>query len=349
MLDGSGDVLDWDGSPSGRLVDRRATVELGFSGVIVTTSGSSGHPKAVMLSRDALVEAATASQERLGGSGIWVNPLPLRYVAGLMTAVRAIVAGRGYVDADPHLSDLPGVDQRAYVSVVPAQLHAGLADREITAKLRQYAAVLVGGAALSAEECDRARDAGVAVVTTYGMSETCGGVVYDGVPLNRVTVDVAPAPDRQAGRISITTATAFSGYVGDPQLTGEVLAGRTVLTQDLGTWADGRLVVTGRVDDVIQSGGVNVDLSEVQSVLDRAYPQATACFGVPDPVWGSTVVVASTGPGLDELAEVVVDQLGSPAKPRAVMTVAALPRTASGKIDRIGLVDQWRERHGESA
>ena len=307
-----------------------------FTGVVVATSGSTGTPKWVMLSRQALIAAAEASQERLGGPGQWVNPLSPWCVAGMMTRVRAILAGKPHFDVLPHLDDLAHTDQPGFISVVPPQLHHGLLDPDISRKLGAFTAVLVGGSPLGKLLRSQAEDAGISVVSTYGMSETCGGVVYDGLPLSGVEVRL----DKE--RVVLDTPTVFDGYLGDPKLTADLLDQSRFMTSDRGRFVEGRLEILGRIDDVILSGGQNVDLGEVQRRLDEFFAQQTACFVVDDQVWGTTILVASTGPGLPEIRDKLSPYLTSAARPRGVLEVSTLPRTSSGKIDRIALVEEWR-------
>jgi O-succinylbenzoic acid--CoA ligase len=314
-----------------------------FSGVLVATSGSTGHPKTVLLSRRALLAAARASQARLGAPGRWVNPLPLWYVAGLMTLVRALVAGRAHTQVSARLEDLPGCAETAYLSLVPAQLHRGLSDPVLAERLATYHTVLVGGGALDPALRRRGERAGVRLVATYGMSETCGGVVWDGVALDQVSLAIRPAPAPDAGRILVTTPSAFDGYLGDPGATAGALDGQTVITADFGRLANGRLEVLGRLDEVVKSGGHNVDLARIQRLLDQEFPGQAACFAVPDPVWGSIVAVASTGPGLAEIGHRLAALVDQAALPRRFLGLASLPRTASGKIDRAALTKRWAD------
>ena len=319
-----------------------------FCGAVVATSGSTGTPKVVLLSRQALLSAAEAVSARLATRGMWVNPLPVRYVAGLMTVVRAVVGGQSYIPVDPQLNDLPRPQTPAYLSLVPAQLHRGLSDPEIRQKLTAYAAVLIGGGPLDASLRGQAEAAGVKIVATYGMSETCGGVVYNGLPLDLVSVRIIDrsGQDPDEGRIGLSGPSLFDGYAGDPAATAEVLRDGWFHTSDRGRLTDGCLEVLGRVDEVVVTGGSNVDLALVQRLLDQWYPQQVACFAVPDPAWGALVLVASTGPGLTAIQDRLTSELGSPAKPRGCLAMAILPRTSSGKIDRTKLAEIWRQ-HGE--
>ncbi len=315
--------------------------------VVVATSGSTGRPKCVVLSRAALLASAQATHRRLPGPGTWVTALPTHYVAGLMPLVRAYAAETTALVIDPHLADLATLrlPTPSYLSIVPTQLHRALADRVTTVALARFDAVLLGGSAAAAGDVDRAREAGIRIVTTYGMSETCGGVVYDGMPLDGVDVDLT-----ESARILLTTPTAFSGYRLDPEATAQVLKGRTVTTSDRGAWIDGTLHVLGRVDDVVVSGGVNVDLAELQRVLDGIYGTEQVCaLAVADPTWGARVVVGTTlDITLDELKDSLSGLVSSAALPRALRQVSRIPRTTSGKIDRRGWARQWEaQAHGD--
>lgn len=308
--------------------------------VVVATSGSTGHPKGVVLSRAGITASTVATHDALGGPGDWVLALPVHYVAGLMVCARAVVAGTRVVEARSDLADLgsvtTGLASRRYLSVVPTQLARALADPGTTAALGTFTAVLVGGGALDPGLRDRATGQGVRVVTTYGMSETCGGCVYDGRPLPGV--DLVLGTDE---RISIGGPTVFSGYRLRADLTAEALVDGRLRTRDRGRWSSGRLEVLGRVDDVVMSGGLNVDLAEVERRI-RSWPALdgaeVAVLGVSDPEWGTRVVAVTEGSGrLAALRQHLGQNLPAYAAPRTLVHVDVLPRTSSGKIDRPAL------------
>jgi len=308
--------------------------------VLIGTSGSTGDPKGVLLSRDAIRAAADASHRRLGGGGSWVCPLPLHYVAGFMTAARAAVAAAGFSVVPSDLSQLPLRQGRNYVSVVVAQLYRGLNSPEVVHGLRGFDGVLVGGSAIPTGLLRRARAAGINAIATYGMAETCGGCVYDGVPLDGVRVELG-----EAQRISVTAEWVFSGYRLDADATAMALHGRTFHTQDRGAWSAGRLQVLGRLDEVVITGGINVDLGRVQGACDAAFgPARIAILAVPHERWGVRIVALSE---LDvELAEIhrrLADSLEPASLPRALRRVAGLPQTSTGKIDRRRLPQLWAE------
>ncbi|HSN12362.1 MAG TPA: AMP-binding protein [Propionibacteriaceae bacterium] len=317
-----------------------APVEEPDAAVVLPTSGSTGNPRAVVLSRSALVAAATAGHARLGGPGVWVCALAPHHVAGLMVHVRAHLSGIPAIVVDQHLTGLTELtlpDTPAYLSLVPTQLYRALRQNDLRTELRRYT-ILLGGAAADRAELERARESGIRVVTTYGMTETCGGVVYDGVPLDGVHVGLD-----DDGRISLTGPTTFSGYRLEPEATADVLDGRTFLTSDRGAWVGERLEVRGRIDDVVISGGVNVDLAQLQRAADRALGvERVVVLGVPDPEWGAKIVAVTTSDiTLDALRDRLDGRVEREALPRDLRRLDAFPRTSSGKIDRRTLVSEW--------
>jgi O-succinylbenzoic acid--CoA ligase len=304
----------------------------------VETSGSTGRPKRVVLSRAAMRASADATHARLGGPGQWLLTLPPSYVAGLQVLFRSVRAGtepvaeRGALTAD-----------RRYVSLVPTQLTRSL-DAD-PAPLRDFDAVLVGGARLEAGLRARAEEAGLHVVATYGMSETCGGCVYDGRPLDGVTV--ATGAD---GRVRIGGPVVFEGYEGDPELTAATRQDGWFLTQDLGRLDDdGRLHVLGRVDDVLVSGGLNVPAAAVATRL-RRHPRVREAevVGAPHEEWGQEVVAVVAGDvDLDGLRDWVAREHPRAWAPRRVVAVDALPLLANGKVDRLA-VERIARLEGDS-
>ncbi|WP_460523700.1 AMP-binding protein [Flindersiella endophytica] len=314
--------------------------------VVLPTSGSTGEPKLVMLSAEALLASASATYERIGGPGAWLLALPATRVAGLQILVRSLVAGTSPVHLDglgefaAATERLAGAGRR-YTSLVPVQL-SRLLDAGVAAvdALRSYDAVLLGGAASSAALLERALAASVRVVTTYGMTETSGGCVYDGVPLDGVRIELGAD-----GRVRIGGPVVFSGYLGRPDLTKEALADGFHVTQDLGRLTpDGRLEIVGRVDDTVISGGVNVPLQAVEAALAGLPGVAeAAAAGQPDPEWGARVVAylvlrpGAEAPSLEAVRAQVAATHPRAYAPKEVHIVAALPLLPSGKLDRAAL------------
>ncbi|SDS90236.1 AMP-binding protein [Microlunatus soli] len=325
--------------------------------VIVSTSGSTGTPKGVVLSRSAISASAAATHARLGGAGHWLLALPTHYVAGLMVVTRAVAADVGVSDVGSDLSGLARVlaaDDigRSYLSLVPTQLARALDDPDLSAALSRVDAVLLGGAAARPDLLRRAAEADIDVVTTYGMSETCGGCVYDGVPLQGVTISLADPDADGVGRVLLGGPTVFSGYRLQPELTGTTLtspstgSGVAVRTNDRGRIVGDRLEVLGRFDDVIISGGLKIDLAAVERAA-RDWPALVggelAMIGVPDEEWGSRLVccaeqVGRPQPGapadLAALQDFLTGRVARHERPRELIMMARLPRTSSGKIDR---------------
>jgi O-succinylbenzoic acid--CoA ligase len=323
--------------------------------LLVRTSGSTGVPREVMLTAAALRASAEATHRRLSGPGHWLLPLPPAHVAGLQVLVRSLVAGTSpVVLGGPFRADafaaaverMPRGDEPRYTSLVPTQVHRLLGSEAGRAALATFDAVLLGGAAAPPGLVDAAREAGARVVTTYGMSETCGGCVYDGVPLDGVTVELD-----EDGRVRIAGPVLAAGYRGRQDLDAELFevrdGTRWLRTSDLGRWTEGpagpRLEVLGRADDVLVTGGVKVPPAAVERVLvQRPGVGEVLVVGVADPEWGQALVAVvvpppgAPGPDLADLRRAATEALGGPAAPRHVVTVDALPLRGPGKPDRRG-------------
>ncbi len=311
--------------------------------VIIGTSGSTGVPKGVELSAAALRHSARASLDRVGArpGERWLCCLPVTHVAGLAVLVRSLTGGTEPVLAERADGPTVAAAGCAHVSLVPTQLRRLL--QEPGTPLAGFSSVLLGGAAAPAGLLTAARDAGVPVVTTYGMTETCGGCVYDGIPLDGVRAEV-----RDDGRIWISGPVLFSGYLGGPR----VPADGWFRTGDLGMLdAAGRLTVRGRADDVINTGGHNVVAGEVAAALHTCPGvRDAAVVGQPDPEWGERVVAvvvpADPGdpPALELLRRHVRERLPRYAIPSRVVMVDAVPMLPSGKHDIVRLRQELLRR-----
>jgi O-succinylbenzoic acid--CoA ligase len=312
--------------------------------LVVPTSGSAGDPTALLLGSHALTWAGERVLARLGGAGTWLLALPLSHVAGLMVLVRAHVSQADVVALDltagfdpqgfaAAVEAMPG--PRRYASLVPTQL-ARLLDGGAAQAAARLDAVLLGGAAAPSALLERAAAAGVRAVTSYGMTETCGGCVLDGRPLPGVTVTVDEATRVHLDGPMLATARRTAG--GDAPLP------RPLPTPDAGHWRDGRLQVLGRLDDVVVTGGVSVPLGSVEGLL-LEYPALAdvAAVGVPDAQWGTRVVVVAVPrdparpPTVAQVRAFVHERAEPAFVPREVVLVDALPRPAPGKIDRPAL------------
>lgn len=302
--------------------------------LVIETSGSTGTPKRVLLSRDAMRFSAEATHARLGGPGRWVLNLPPTYVAGVQVLYRSVVAGtEPVVLGGRHdvLADAAG--PRQYISLVSTQLvrmlHEG-DERLSLDDLAGFDAVLIGGGPLDRKVRADAERSGLRIVQTYGMSETCGGCVYDGVPLDGVEVRIDDS------RVLLRGPMLFDGYEGEPARTAAAFEDGWLITDDLGHWAgDGRLRIDGRADDVIISGGVKVPAQAVESMLTRHDAVLeVVVVGVPDPEWGERVV-AVVEP-FDPVTLAALRDVVRPREwaPRQLVLVQELPRLANGKPDR---------------
>jgi o-succinylbenzoate---CoA ligase len=305
-----------------------------------------------MLTSEALRASADATYERLGGQGTWLLAMPAHHIAGIQVLVRSLVAGTTPVAMDLRRGFTPAAFARAtaelasaataYTALVPTQLVRLLASEDGREALARYAAVLVGGAATPSGVLAQAKDARISVVTTYGMSETAGGCVYDGRAL-----DVSRVQLEDDGRIRLGGSTLAHGYLDEPALSAEAFvidaaAGRWFRTDDVGHLDDrGALIVEGRIDDMINTGGLKVASRQVEEALTRLENVAEAVVvGTPDPEWGQLVSAAivltegSSRPTLDEIRGCLRGILPDHALPRRLATLTELPLRGPGKPDR---------------
>ncbi len=308
-------------------------------GIAVATSGSTGQPAEVLVSADALRASAGATAAHLGAEGHWLLALPTDRIAGAMVVVRARVAGACLVGVGPGAftadafaataDRLPG-DGPRLTSLVPTQLKRVMDSPHGADALASFATVLVGGAALGFEPPAN-------VVRTYGLTETAGGCVYDGVPIG----DTAVRVDDQ-GRVLIAGSCLADAYRPErPDAWAEHDGLRWLVTSDLGEWAsDGRLRILGRVDDVITTGGFKVNPRTVEHALDtQEWVKDCAVVGVPHPEWGEAVVAFVVPTALDQMRK--LHELRTSLKPlvarhelpRELVVVETLPRLTTGKVD----------------
>ncbi len=334
--------------------------------VVVSTSGSTGYPTAVVLTSGALLASAHAAHAALGGAGQWLSALSPTHIGGLQVWVRSFISGLDPVQMTP---DAPftsaafvqavgrmSAGERRYVSLVPTQIHRLLSTSAGSQALASFDRVLIGGAALVPSTASRLTEARVAWTHTYGMTETSGGCVYDGIPLRGVRLRT-DGPLGEPGRILIAGPTLAQEYADRPDLTASAfvtLEGqRWFKTGDIGIedgpepgMASGRWRILGRSDDVINTGANKV---HPQSVVDALTAldevSEAAVVGIPDAEWGMRVAAMvvthidsmdtprsradSTGWFRSQLRP----SLNAYALPAQISLVAALPRLPGGKVD----------------
>ncbi|GAA4226351.1 o-succinylbenzoate--CoA ligase [Actinomadura meridiana] len=311
--------------------------------VLIATSGSTGAPKFVELSAAALRHSAAGTLARIGAApgDRWLCCVPTSHISGVQVLVRSLLTGtepiimpRFEVAAVTAAQSAEGAGG-AHISLVPTQLRRLL---DVGADLARHGVIVLGGAAAPPGLLAEARDRGARVVTTYGMSETCGGCVYDGTPLPGMRVALG-----EGGRIRLAGPSLFTGYRARPgQATGS-RDGDWFVTQDLGVLEGGRLRVRGRIDDVINTGGEKVVAGEVAAALAR-HPQVrdVVVVGRPDPGWGERVTAivvpgACGEPKLAELRAFIRETMPAHAAPHELELVDAIPLLPSGKPDRVRL------------
>jgi o-succinylbenzoate---CoA ligase len=306
---------------SGRPVDSEVAL-------VVATSGTTGAPKLVELTHAAIKAAVEASSARLECTkqDPWLCCLPLAHMGGMLVLLRCILLGAPLVVQPRFDAESFEREQEArFTSLVPTMLFRLL---ETGADLTQFKAILIGGAALNESLHERARQAGAKIVGTYGLTETCGGVVYDGIPLPGTEIRIA-----EQDEIQLRGPTIMRGYRLDPQTTQRCITEDGWLrTNDAGTLESGRLRIAGRLDHRIRTGGETVWPSEVETVLSE-HPkiQNITITGAEDPEWGEKVVAhivpadPASPPSLEEVRSFAAAKLARYKLPHELVIVSSTP------------------------
>ena len=314
--------------------------------LVVATSGSTGTPKGAQLTPINLVSSADATHQLLGGPGHWLLAMPAHHIAGIQVLVRSLIAGTdplcldvsGGFDVEAFAAastELSSTGERTYTSLAPMQLAKALDSLAGIEALRSFTAVLVGGAATNPQLLRAAKELRINVVTTYGSSETSGGCVYDGLPLPGAKVRVSQ------GRIHLGGPMIAAGYRNLPDHEAFAEEG-WFITSDGGELIDGHLTVHGRLDSIIDTGGLKLHPEVLEREILNLPGVTGACVvGVPHPRFGQAVVAAYEGTA--EVAEVLegLEHLPRWQIPKDVRRVDTLPVTGPGKVDRLAVAKMF--------
>mgnify|MGYP000002170659 CR=1 FL=1 len=291
--------------------------------VVIPTSGSTGAAKEVALTANALLTSAKASHQFLDAKAgeRWSLLLPTHHIAGVNVLVRAIALGS---EISPSNFD--------YTAIVPTQLFRALhGDEELLLALKRSKAVLVGGAAIHDHLLAEAKEVGINAVTSYGMSEMCGGCVYNGIPLQGVEVEI-----REQGRIALRGPMRATEYLGAKTALADEAG--WFMTNDSGEIVDGKLIVSGRIDDQIISGGEKISLGAIDEFLNGGKEYLFMSCAITDPEWGEALCLASSQ-RIDRMAisQALREKFGKHAVAKLFLENITLPLTAIGKPDRHSL------------
>ena len=302
--------------------------------LVVTTTGSSGVAKDVGLSASALLASAKASNAFIGAEfgSTWSLLLPLNHIAGINVLIRSMESGTIPTNLIGYEGKFPKVD---FTAVVPTQLYRALnGDENLLQHLQSAKAVLVGGAALTQELRSQASAASINVIETYGSTETSGGCIYNGTPLDCVTVSLGAN-----NQIIISGKTLAHSYLNsDVSL---INSEGLYETSDYGHFEENRLVVDGRLDDVVITGGENVSLSNIERVISQKFPHVqAAAFAISDSQWGQAIHCALIGAEQSiesEIQDALATEIGVAAKLKGFLYLEEFPLIGIGKVDRAEL------------
>ena len=314
--------------------------------LVVSTSGSTGKPKGAMLTPTNLISSADATHQALGGEGQWLLAMPAAYIAGIQVLVRSMVAGvepatidltRGFNVAEfaERAKELATTGERTYTALTPMQLAKATSTLKGIDALRTFSAVLVGGAATNPRLLESAAKLRINVITTYGSSETSGGCVYDGRPIAGARVKIID------GRIHLGGPMVARGYRG---FQSPDLQDGWFRTSDAGSLIDDHLTVHGRIDNIIDSGGLKLHPEVLETFLLKVEGVTGACVvGKQDARFGERICAAYTGSAT--VADIMnafddAEDAGEIARwqvPKEIKVVPALPQLGPGKVDRVAV------------
>lgn len=322
--------------------------------LVMATSGSTQHPKGVLHTARTVTALSAAALGASASAPQWIAALPVTSMGGMNVLIRALecglppiavasVGGAGPFTPELFVEAFALARQRSAdvrVSLVAAQLRRLLGDQAGARALQQCTQILVGGGPLPLVTAEAARAAGVAVTTTYGATETAGGCVFDGRPLEGVQVSVDPLDSQ----ILLGGPMVALGYRCDPELTARQFSDGRYRTGDIGELGS-TLVITGRLDDVVTVNGVNVAVQRVEEVLSGSGLVESCAVVVAQDAAGEsqlhaavTVSDAAAVPGLrQQLRSTVRTALGAAAVPRTFAVLESLPMLPNGKVDRRSL------------
>ena len=282
--------------------------------IVVYTTGSTGNEKAITLTKENLLASARASNKYLGAKSgeTWSLLLPTNHIAGINVLVRSFELG----------TDPVGIQDKAdYTAIVPTQLFKALnGDSQLLAHLQNCKVVLVGGAAIPENLISEAKAAGIKIITTYGSTETCGGCIYDGRPLEGIETRI-----NKDGLLEVKGPMVF---ISD-----------WYTTSDLVEIVDGQIKILGRNDDLIISGGENISIIQIERLLQEKFTRANfVAVGVPDSKWGTKLCLLSDSDiSFNSISDLLRAEIGNHAVPKEYVSQNTIPLIGIGKVDRVAV------------
>lgn len=311
--------------------------ENGLDYIVAHTSGSTGTPKQIMLKKSDMIASARATNMRFGitsGSAIGC-PLSVDYIAGKMMCVRAIEAGCRLVEMP--VSNRLTIDSKMdLLAVVPSQVESLTAQPAAASMIKN---LIIGGAPLDTKSRDRLNELGYNAYITYGMTETCSHIA------------ISSLKDPDGIYEAMPGITFSSDQRGCLVIHAPAYSFVTLVTNDLADISDSRhFKWTGRIDNVINSGGLKISAEKIEKEIKRFYPGECCVVGCPDDKWGECAALAFEGHDdqAEEILALLRANLSHREAPKMAFAFASLPRTANGKIARNEIKGLVADMHGKT-
>jgi len=296
--------------------------------LLVHTSGSTGRPKPLWVEKRRMEASARITCQFLGlqAGDTALLCLPLDYIAGKMMVVRALTCGLRILNTEPGGHPLASVEEAiAFAAMIPMQVYNSLQVPAERRRLRQIRHLIIGGGPVDDALASELRTFPNAVWSTYGMTETLSHVA-----LRRLSGTAASAWYTPFDSVRVSLNEDGCLVIDAPLVCPDVLT-----TNDLAEISDGRFRILGRRDNVVCSGGIKIQIEEVEHALGKHLQEPFCITKQHDRRFGEVVVLLTESDELNVIEKLCQEHLPEKYwRPKRILHVDRIPMTATGKVAR---------------